>query len=133
MERKTVRFVRFFAPGSFVANDWTVNIDTLDPAAVKWPDNAYSFSLHERIDVLDGGETYTGAEKQIGPEYWHPDSRIETLSDIERRNDPRDRILLTNMRCNGWNEVVRSRWGNWSQPFDPKTCKVLRDDGAAPK
>jgi nicotinate-nucleotide pyrophosphorylase len=34
--------------------------------------------------------------------------RVETLEQIEARGDKSDRILLDNMKCNGWNQVVRT-------------------------
>lgn len=125
MDRVTHRFVRFYAPGSFVANYWTEPVQTLDSAAVKWPDNAYAFSLHERVDVLDGPETFTGKEQQIGPMYYHPDSKVLTEAEIAAKGDPRDSVLLSNMRCNKWPSVIYSRWGNWPQPYEADKVRVL--------
>ena len=82
MDRVTVRYVRFFSPGSFCANDWTEPVNTADPCAVVWPENAYAFTLHERVDALDGIETFKGEAKQVGPMYYHPDSKIETLAEV---------------------------------------------------
>jgi hypothetical protein len=125
MDRVTVRYARFLAPGSFVANEWTRPVETLDPAAVKWPDNAYAFTLHERVDVLDGPETFTGESKQVGPTYYHPDSKVLTQAEVAAKTDPRDSILLSNMRCNQWDAVIYSRWGNWPQPFEADKVRVL--------
>ena len=124
MDRVTHRFARFYAPGSFVANDWTAPVKTLDPAAVKWPENAYAFTLHERVDVIDGPETFTGKAKQVGPMYYHPDSKIETLAEVKAKR-PDSRTLIANMECNGWSHIVWSRWGNWPQPFDATEACVL--------
>ena len=124
MHKETVRYVRFLAPGSFVANEWTRPVETIDPGAVEWPDNAYAFSLHERIDVIDGDQRFEGEAKQIGPTYYHPDSKVETIGEVER-NPNAGRILVRNMRCNGWMKIVWSRWGNWPQPFDPDKHFIL--------
>lgn len=126
MDRVTTRFVRFYAPGSFVANDWTETVDTLEPLAVKWPDRAYAFTLHERIDVMDGPETFTGKARQIGPTYYHPDSKVLTQAEVAARCDSRDSILLANMRCNKWDAVIYSRWGNWPQPYEAGKCEILK-------
>jgi hypothetical protein len=125
MDRVTVRYARFLSPGSFVANDWTAPVDSADPRAVKWPDNAYAFTLHERVDVLDGPETFKGEAKQIGPVYYHPESKVLTQAEIAAKGDPRDSILLSNMRCNKWPSVIYSRWGNWPQPYEAGKCEVL--------
>jgi len=125
MDRVTVRYVRFLSPGSFVADDWTVPVDSADPRAVKWPENAYMFTLHERVDVLDGPKTFKGQAKQIGPMYYHPDSKVLTQAEIAAKDDPRDSILLRNMRYNKWPSVIYSRWGNWPQPYKAGECEVL--------
>lgn len=125
MDRVTAKFVRFWSPGLVVANNWERPIDSLDPYAVEWPDNAYAFTLHERVDVHDGPEKFAGKERQVGPMYYHPDSRVETLTEVEARNAPGDRILIRNMRNNDWPTIVWSRWNNWPQPFDGSKCCVL--------
>ena len=125
MHKVTTRFVRFYTPGLIVAETQTADVATLDPMAVAWPDNAYAFTLHERDDVVDGGETYRGEARQVGPMYYHPESRVMTAEEIAARNDPTDRILLSNMRGNQWPRVVYSRWGNWPQPYDAEKCVVL--------
>lgn len=125
MDRVTVRYVRFFSPGSFCANDWTEPVNTADPCAVVWPENAYAFTLHERVDALDGIETFKGEAKQVGPMYYHPDSKVVTEAEVAAKGDQRDSILLSNMRCNKWPSVIYSRWGNWPQPYEAGKHVVL--------
>lgn len=126
MERKLVRYLCFSAPGSFVANQWTVEVagnfeaDNFDG----WPDNAYAFTLHERLDIVDGDSVFRGDPKQIGPTYYHPDSKVEDYEAVSK-NPTATEILLSNMRYNGWSHIVWSRWGNWPQPFDPDESIVL--------
>lgn len=125
MDRLTVRYVRFLSPGSLFANDWTVPVDSADPAAVTWPENAYAFSMHERTDVMDGPDSFKGAAKQIGPLYYHPDSKVLSRAEVTARADPRDSTLISNMRCNNWDAVIYSRWGNWPQPYAADKMRVL--------
>lgn len=125
MDRVTVRYARFLSPGSFCANDWTVPVESTDPLAVKWPDNAYAFTLHERVDVMDGPERFEGKAQQVGPVYYHPDSKVLTEAEIAAKADPRDKILLSNMRGNNWPSVIYSRWGNWPQPYEADKVRVL--------
>lgn len=125
MDRVTVRYVRFLSPGSFVANDWTAPVESIDPLSVQWPENAYAFTLHERVDVMDGPETFKGEAKQLGPMYYHPDSKVLTEAEIAAKGDPRDSVLLSNMRINKWPSVIYSRWGNWPQPYETGEQVVL--------
>ena len=128
MKRVTVCYARFLSPGSIVSNDWTVPMQTTDPHAVPWPENAYAFILYERVDVQDGAEMFKGEAKQIGPVYYHPDSKVLTQAEVAVKDDPRDSILLENMRRNDWPSVIYSRWGNWPQPYEAGKCKVLGHD-----
>jgi hypothetical protein len=124
MKRQTVRVAQFWSPGVIVAEAWSKEVASLDPYAVEWPDSAYAFTLHEREDVVEGETRYTGKGHQVGPIYYHPDSKIESLEEVER-NPKASAILVSNMRCNNWSHVVWTRWGNWPQPFDAKLHAVL--------
>lgn len=129
MHKITNRFARFYAPGTFFAEEWNKPAETLDPEAVDFPDNAFAFTLHERIDIVDGDATYEGKTTQVGLRYYHADSKVETLDEV-RRNPKATQILISNMECNRWDRVVWTRWGNWPQPFDPaKDCVLPRADG----
>ena len=125
MNRVTVRYVRFLSPGSFLADSWTSEVESADPHAVEWPERAYAFTLHERTDITDGLERFKGAPKQIGPTYYHPDSKIKTLAEIEAEDRKENRILIDNMRCNNWQSVIYSRFGNWPQPYMADDVCVL--------
>lgn len=125
MQSRTMCFVRFFSPGSFLADNWTVEVADLDPLKVVWPERAYAFTMHTREDILRGGEVFKGEVRQVGPMYYHPDSRSVSREEVAARNDPRDRILLRNMGINGWPSVIFSRWGNWPQPYRPGEDVIL--------
>ena len=125
MERVTKRWANFYFPGMFVANETERDVASLDPHSVAWPDGAYAFALYERTELHDGPDVYTGKAQRVGPLYYHPDSKVETLAEVEA-NRPGERILISNMRCNGWSAVVWSRYGNWPRPFDPAQDQVLQ-------
>ena len=43
---------------------------------------------------------------------------ILTLEEIEAKNDPNDNILISNMKCNGFDRVVvNSNSYRWTQPL----------------
>lgn len=113
-------------PGSFFAEDGRpVELLSDDPhtAIATVADDGSWFALDVR----------TMTEKQWtdgdGGELWRPESELSryriyvgealTAADIERLDDGHDyRTLLSNMRGNGWERVVRTRRGNF-QPVDP--------------
>lgn len=125
MEKVTVRYARFLTKGSFFAEEWTELVSSADPNDVVFPDGAYAFTMNERVDVVDGDDVYTGKASQIGPMYYHPDSKVVTFDELMSRNDPRDRILLENMRCNGWSSMIYTRCGDWPQPYKKESMKIL--------
>lgn len=124
MEKKTVYFVNFWSPGTFVADSWTQEVKSDDPKSVVWPERAYAFTMNKRIDVVDGKKVYKGESKQIGPTYYHPESKVENINQV-KKNKNATPILVSNMEFNGWKEIIWSRWGNWPQPFDKKKSVVL--------
>src|SRR5262245_52935342 len=132
MHKHTVHYVIFEAPGSYVSESFKREVAGPDPHAVVWPGHAYAFRLYRREDVTDGDDTYTGVPQQIGKTYYHPHSTVQTYEEAQR-NPKATPILLGNMRRNGWNRIVWTRWGTWPQPFDPATTEVLQwgTDGAA--
>ncbi|WP_342617189.1 hypothetical protein [Rhodoferax sp. GW822-FHT02A01] len=127
MEKVTKRWATFWAPGAFVGENWQVPVESMDPYAVVWPDNAYAFVLCEREDIVDGGKTYQGTVNSGGTEpqwYYHPDSKVETLEQV-KANPSAKQTLISNMECNGWDQIIWTRWGTWPQPFNPAHMTVL--------
>lgn len=134
MKKEIKRWVRFWMPGAFFGESRDVDLPIYtEPSAVKWPDDAYAFTLHERTEIVDDdGARYLGKPQQLGPMFFHPDSQVMTLAEVEL--DPRaTKILLDNMRVNGWDRIVWSRWGNWPQQFDPEKCLVLKGGNGSEK
>lgn len=125
MKKEIKRWATFWAPGSFVGENWQVDVASMDPYAIVWPDRAYAVVLCEREDIVDGQTRYRGDVK--GGElmwYYHPDSKVETLEQV-KANPKATRTLISNMECNRWDKIIWTRWGNWPQRFDAKTMVVL--------
>lgn len=108
MHKVTKYFARFFSPGTFVADDWRVEVPSPNPEAIAWPTRAYCFQVVKREDIVDDGAVFTGKEERVGPTYYHPDSKVEHLAQVKLRADCH--ILARNMECNDWPFVVWSRW-----------------------
>ena len=73
--KETKRIATFLEPGTFVGNSSQRYVESLDPYAIVWPENAYAVVLSEREDIVDGKTTYTGPVKGGAITYYHPDSR----------------------------------------------------------
>lgn len=104
-------FVTFYSPGTFLAEQTTKPIDAWDVEAAKemahgiterYGATPYGFQFSTRSrgnDDLDSKETATSP-------FYHLGGRIETLAEVEARNDPKESILRMNMKGNGYDKIV---------------------------
>ncbi len=104
-------FVTFLSPGSFVHEESTKPIASWETdAAVKMSREvverygakpfAFYFTTRSRQeDDLDSAISDRSNTYFLG-------GKIETIEEVELRNDPEERILRSNMRNNGWNRIV---------------------------
>ena len=52
---------------------------------------------------------------------YHLGGKLESLDEIVQRNDPKDKILISNMRINGWDFVlVNDNSYRITLPFDDR-------------
>lgn len=126
----TKHFVRFFSPGTLVAESSDVPIDSWDVEAAR----VMSGSVEERHGAVPYGFmflTRTRGPKDLDSKIskkskmYYINCKKETLAEIEARALPSERILLENMRGNGWDAVVTTTRGwKWTQPLC-KGDKVL--------
>lgn len=104
-------FVTFMSPGTFVSESTTKPID-------KWDvDRAVEMAkeIKERYNALPYGFYFT-TRKRVGKEFdSHESDRgnmyflggdILTLEDVVNRKDPKDRILISNMKGNNYDRVI---------------------------
>ena len=118
-------FVTFFSPGTFVAEQTTKPIESWDVEAAK----AMLTGIHERYGATPYGFQFSTRAR--GPKdldskvverspLYYVNCKVETLAEIEARNDPKEAILLANMRANGWDRIVCTTQGwRWTQPLGP--------------
>lgn len=104
-------FVTFFSPGTFVAETSAYPIDSWDveqaigiSRSIKERYGAtpygFQFSTRERGSRdLDSKVSATSGTYYLG-------GRIDTLADVQKRADPKEKILLANMKCNGIERII---------------------------
>jgi hypothetical protein len=114
---KTQTYVEYLSPGSFVA-EGTVR-ESIDRdakrAACEAPDHAYGFRFYERV-IITAGDVVTRSDKRNVSGVHYVDGQLFDADAVEALPGDHE-ILLSNMRSNGWPQVVRCRTGGWFQPF----------------
>jgi hypothetical protein len=120
---KTVHFVTFYSPGTFVAESTTKPIQAWDVETAKMMARdikerytavpyGFQFSTRQRgFDDLDSRETARS------PMYWLG-GVVETLAEVKARATEKDRVLVSNMEANGYDRIVTNAnsW-RWTQPL----------------
>lgn len=118
-------FVTFYSPGTFVAEQTTREIEGWDPQAAR----AMAATITERYNAKPYGFQFStrsrgeadldSHETARSPMYYFS-VKVETLAEVEARNDPKEEILRSNMRSNGWDRIIVTTSG-WkcSQPLGP--------------
>jgi len=104
-------FVTFLSPGSFVSEETTKPIESWNiDTAIEMSKNikerygalpyGFRFSTRAREDYeLDSKETERSGMYYLGGE-------VLTLEEVKAKNDPDDRILISNMECNDWDRII---------------------------
>lgn len=104
-------YVTFCSPGTFVSEETSKEVESWDIGNAK--DMAegtkerhgakpYGFYFTTRArgdDELASKQTEKSNMYYLGGD-------VLTLEDVKSKNDPNDRILISNMECNGWDRIV---------------------------
>ncbi len=117
-------FVTFYSPGTFVAETTEQPIDAWDVEAAR----RMAKRIRERHGATPYGFRFTTrsrGDKDLDSKVvkkspmHYLGGKVETLAEIEARNDPREAILRDNMRGNKWDRVVTTTNGyRWTQPLE---------------
>ena len=111
----TKHFVEFHYPGTFVAETAVVEITSRD-ADFNIPKTCFGFVFFDREYVTVDGEQLSGSRKNES-NFWYFGT-VYTLHQLEVLNtNSKYDVLLSNMKCNKWPRVVRTRCGNF-QPLE---------------
>ena len=117
METKIEKYVTFRTGVRFFPEDYNKGVDDYSLDGVSMPDDAWAYRFYtvERKVTQDGDERFEKVSKPFNVTGWHYiQAEIKTSDDL----DPVEHfILLSNMRGNGWDKVVKCRFGNY-QPFE---------------
>lgn len=123
---KSKWIVEFFTPGSFCSDTWEKEYDKeIKPESVKWPDNAYAFCVYRQDCVENNGKKFYAKREQIGKMYYHPDSQITNIEQTTKHSNATS-TLINNMKRNGWDNMIWTRWGNWPQPYNKNKMLILK-------
>lgn len=111
MAKVEKHFVTFYSPGTFTAEttshpieSWDVNkaMEMAHDVVERYGATPYGFEFSTRSRGDDDLDSRRAAQSP----FYHLGGRVETLTQVEDRNDPKEEILRSNMRCNGWNMIV---------------------------
>ncbi len=93
---------------------------------IKFPKGSYSCFFTETIEQTVDGVLLKSAEKTISPEYFHPSSLKLSYKEVEKENktDKNLDILLSNMRNNDWQFVIKTVVGIY-RPFVQDKTVIL--------
>jgi hypothetical protein len=124
MSKLIKEYVTFYSPGTFLAETSTKDC--------KWGDVnealRLSKDIKERYNATPYGFRFERWERGDDEMNGHLTERsgmyylggtIKTVDEIEKECDPKNDILIQNMRSNGYNRVLvnANSWG-WTQPFE---------------
>jgi hypothetical protein len=132
-------FVEFYSPGTFLAetttkpiDSWNVNqaVEMSREIMERHGARPYGFRFITRERAEDELDSHVSVKSGM----YYLGGRIETLADVEARNDPKEQILRDNMRYNGISRiVVNDNCWRWTQPInDDDVVLDLQQDKGAP-
>lgn len=111
----TKHYVTFYYPGIMFDEDETRELAERGKVG-KVPKGAFGYQEWDREEIERDGEVLRGKPKNHGPMIYF--GEVYTVADVERLKPQSDyRVLLSNMRGNGYDRVVRTVRGNW-KPLD---------------
>lgn len=111
MAEVSQHFVTFFSPGTIVAETSTKPVDSWSVDLAK----RLALEITERYNAKPFGFYFTtrsrgpldlDSKETAKSNFYYLGGRIETIEEVNARNDPNERILRSNMKINGWNKII---------------------------
>lgn len=119
-------FVTFYSPGTFFHEETTKEIESWDVQLAKKMAHTITERYHATPFAFQfstqkgGGENWNPKIVKESPKYYLG-GKIETLSEVKARATEKDRILISNMECNGWKRIITNTNSyRITQPFQDK-------------
>lgn len=105
-------YVEYVYPGCIVSESSKREVTDRIPelAREKMPEGAFGFRFMDRQEMTSNGETLSGEFKDIGS--WHYEGTMYTIEEVKSLF-PDKEILISNMECNHWNRVVKTKFGQF--------------------
>lgn len=112
-------FVKFFSPGTFMAETSSKEVEDWDVEAAKrlardikgrYGATPYGFQFFTRGRAADELDSKVIAKSQF---YWLG-GKVETAEEVLARNDPKEQILCSDIRINSYKRIITNdnsyRW-----------------------
>lgn len=113
-------YVTFYFRGILFSDTESKEIQDRDPTKVKIPEGAFAFEFYDKTTQdakLEDGRTISShTEINNKSKRYYPNAEVYSVSQIEKQ-EGKDSILCSNMRCNEWKYVIKTNQGNYV-PFD---------------
>lgn len=106
-------YVQFSYPGVIVNEYEVKEVEKRDAALITVPAGACAYRFFDRTEIILNGEKLVGEPKNFSPLTYL--GKAYTLKQV-KAEFPESKMLISNMECNGFKRVVRTRCGNW-QPL----------------
>ena len=139
---KREHFVEFYSPGTFIDETDVRPIASWDPKKAakmaqkviqRYGARPYGFSfftaiVSQPISDGEGGKLEVKPKRVESSGMYHLGGTILSYDDIQKRNDSKDSILLSNMSCNDmWLVVENTNSYRSTHPFNEKDVLVDSD------
>lgn len=125
-ERMERHFVTFFSPGTFFAEttenpiaSWHIPTakNLMKSVKERYGATPYAFKFSTR--TRGAKDLDSKVTKQSG--FYYVGCKVRTLKEIQADNLPDEKILLSNMRGNGWLKIVQTTTGwKWTAVLNPE-------------
>jgi len=107
--------------GVFMSESSEEEVKERDHTIIDAPKDCFGYRFFSREEAEDHGEILKGKNKDYSGFYYF--GTVMTKEQVEKHVDNPD-TLLSNMRINNWDRVVKTRLGNF-QPFNRDKDVIL--------
>jgi hypothetical protein len=119
-------YVTFSSPGTFISEQTTKPIDSWDvdlavemSKEIKERHGALPYGFH--FSTRKRGFKDMDSKEVKRSNMYFLGGKVLTLADVETQNDPSNKVLISNMKINGWDRVIENN-NSW------KITLPLNDD-----